>query len=486
MSATTVNDLPNTRRLRRWLERLQFVADPFTGSQADQEGEVLPYLWVDRPYFTDILGDPSRPQTAFLLAGRGEGKTATREMVAYFAWRMQEKHKAFPVLYLDFSATLEAARGDPARVTARDHVHAIVRAAFLAIRRNLPTVYLDALPEWDARLLSSLAQVFADPVTQLKLTTVLRQPPPADIDWHQLSPVELLGTLVEIILKLAAPGQQPFQSIYILVDRVDEAACGLPGAALMLHHLVSEGALLEMSRVAYKFFVPLQVMAELRRLVNLREDRIAVRTISWDEQALEDMISQRVRYFSEGNVLSFADLCTADHRGSAFKRLIKASEYSPRRLIRLCEAVVQAHVSAAPDYELLFRRQDIAGALLEFEQQEEATISLTREPETPSAPSEPPPAGLYLDESGHVWIDGEPLAPPLSELEFQLLLALYRHAPNIVSHEELIQAIWESHNVAMDSQNLRKLVARVRERIEPGAPRFIKNSRGRGYWLQRN
>jgi hypothetical protein len=245
-----------------------------------------------------------------------------------------------------------------------------------------------------------------------------------------------------------------------------------------------------MPRVAYKFFMPLQVMEELRRLVSLREDRIRVRTISWDEEALQELIARRVNYYSYGNVVAFTDLVNDRDPQGQLRRLIKASDRSPRRLLRLCEAVVQEHLSSAADYEIQFRRQDIAGALLEFEQNEEAALSLTREPEAPGEPGAPPAAGLFLDESGHVWIDGEPLAPPMSELEFQLLHALYRPAPNIVSHEELIKAIWESHNVAMDSQNLRKLVARVRERIEPdqgrGPARFIRNSRGRGYWLERN
>jgi DNA-binding response OmpR family regulator len=40
---------------------------------------------------------------------------------------------------------------------------------------------------------------------------------------------------------------------------------------------------------------------------------------------------------------------------------------------------------------------------------------------------------------------------------------------------------------ATDEQNVRKLIARIRARLEPDATpgtwRFIRNARGRGYWL---
>ncbi|HET91011.1 MAG TPA: winged helix family transcriptional regulator, partial [Chloroflexi bacterium] len=112
-----------------------------------------------------------------------------------------------------------------------------------------------------------------------------------------------------------------------------------------------------------------------------------------------------------------------------------------------------------------------------------------------SAPAEPPARGLYLDEGGHAWVDGQPLTPPLSELEFRLLRALYRQSPEIVPHDALIEAVWpssawmsdQSSPHDSDEQNLRKLIGRLRERLEPGrsgrAWRFVKNVRGRGYWL---
>jgi len=98
---------------------------------------------------------------------------------------------------------------------------------------------------------------------------------------------------------------------------------------------------------------------------------------------------------------------------------------------------------------------------------------------------------LYLSPHGHVWIDGEQMAEPLPELEFLLLKTLYDHPQQIISPEDLIRKIWrpseEANTMDVDEQNLRKLIARLRERLEPQnkgkESRFIKNARGRGYFL---
>ena len=107
---------------------------------------------------------------------------------------------------------------------------------------------------------------------------------------------------------------------------------------------------------------------------------------------------------------------------------------------------------------------------------------------------QPPAQGLYLDEGDHVWVDGRQLESPLSDLEFRLLKALYQAAPAIVSQEDLITAVWRGTDPTQDDamytkdeQNVRKLIGRIRDRLEPGAApgawRFVRNARGRGYWL---
>ena len=480
MGSVVFGDFPHQQRLKRWLERWRFITDPFIGSQADQEGEVLPLFFVDRPYVREILGDPSFPQTAFLLAGQRPGQNRHREMVAYFAARREAQHLALPINYLDFGPVLEAAGGDPRRVTMRDHSAVILRLWLAALVRHVPGIYYDKLSELDGSLLLGAGQAFADPITQARLSGLIKQESRLKIAWHDLSPVELLQTMVEVMRKLGE--RDPlYQSVYILVDRVDESSAGLAGAAALLRSLVAEGPLLEMPHVAFKFFLPHEVMTQLRSMVPLREDRMCIRTITWDESALEDVIAERVQYFSENRVQSFDEICTADNRGTALKRLIKAADDSPRRLIKLCKLTVEAHVRQSPDYDLHLRRQDIADALIEFQREQEAGQNPAKGPATIEEryPASRPSSGLYL-EAGHVWIDGQPLSNTLSELEFKLLDALYRQSPQIVPNEDLIQRVWGTDNI-MDTTSLRKLVDRLRAGLEPqreGRGRFIQNARG--------
>jgi DNA-binding response OmpR family regulator len=157
--------------------------------------------------------------------------------------------------------------------------------------------------------------------------------------------------------------------------------------------------------------------------------------------------------------------------------------------------VLRVHVSRTD--EPFLEPRDISGALIEFEQQQEIEraqpLIAARQAEAARA-GQPPARGLYLDEGDHVWVDGAQLESPLSDLEFRLLKALYQAAPAIVSQEDLITAVWREANAGLDDaiyetdeQNVRKLIARIRSRLEPeaaaGAWRFVRNARGRGYWL---
>jgi DNA-binding response OmpR family regulator len=135
---------------------------------------------------------------------------------------------------------------------------------------------------------------------------------------------------------------------------------------------------------------------------------------------------------------------------------------------------------------------------VEFEQQLEAErIQAThpgRRELVDPVHSEPPASGLYIDDGNHVWIDGQLLTGGPSGQEFRLVKELYDVAPAIVSQDDLIAAVWNSDYTGTDDelrdsdeQNLRKLVDRLRQRLEPeakrGTWRFVQNARGRGYWL---
>ena len=479
-----------SRKLWRWLERWGFVDDPFALYQAEEEHRHLPKFFVDRPYLHEILGDPSRPQPAFLFAERGDGKTATREMVAYECTHAGFRRRALAVEYYDFAPLLNQVQA-VGQLTLRNHIKAIGRNVIKALAEDIPAVYYDLLGETEQSLLLGFVTHFGDPISQLKLRQIIKCEP-VQLDWDILSSLETLETVAALIVQLGQAPDARYQALYILIDRIDETSAGRNAAISLLAPLLSEGTILQAANVAWKFFLPLEIIEQLQTMPAWRPDRLSIQKVSWDEKALKEVIEQRLRYYSEGRVERFEDLCESRIKTSSVERLIRASNGSPRALLRLCRAMIHLHIERSET--ALLNRDDLFETLTDIGHQ----LDLERNPtllrqNVPSQliPSEPPNTGMYLDSGGHVWVDGALLSPPLSDLEFRLLKTLYQYSPEIVSHQSLIEAVWPSvswmnSQEAHDEQNLRKLINRIRDQLPGEKSRFIKNARGRGYWLATN
>jgi len=96
--------------------------------------------------------------------------------------------------------------------------------------------------------------------------------------------------------------------------------------------------------------------------------------------------------------------------------------------------------------------------------------------------------GVRVDvESGHVWVGGQ-LIPPLTELEYRLLLLLYGRLGDICTKDQIAEAVWGTDYMeAVDDARIDKLVSRLRQKIEPqpAEPHYLVTIRGRGYQLVR-
>ncbi len=101
------------------------------------------------------------------------------------------------------------------------------------------------------------------------------------------------------------------------------------------------------------------------------------------------------------------------------------------------------------------------------------------------AVSEP---GLRIDiTTRQVYVDGQPLDPPLSVKQFDLLWFLHQNRGRVVSKDEIAQAVWPEAQGDVYDANIDRMVSRVRSRIEPEReddPRFIHTMRGYGYKLE--
>jgi len=94
--------------------------------------------------------------------------------------------------------------------------------------------------------------------------------------------------------------------------------------------------------------------------------------------------------------------------------------------------------------------------------------------------------GIRVDvEAGSVWVDGT-LIPPLTDLEYRLILLLYGHLDQICDKYAIVESVWgEDYIDEVDDARIEKLVSRLRQKIEPNPsqPRYLLTVRGRGYRL---
>lgn len=89
--------------------------------------------------------------------------------------------------------------------------------------------------------------------------------------------------------------------------------------------------------------------------------------------------------------------------------------------------------------------------------------------------------GLRVDfSSRRVWVEDEPIH--LTPKEYELVRALARHAGRVVTHRQIVTAVWGGAATA-DNQAVRVLVAQVRQKVErnPARPRIILTEQGLGY-----
>ncbi len=92
--------------------------------------------------------------------------------------------------------------------------------------------------------------------------------------------------------------------------------------------------------------------------------------------------------------------------------------------------------------------------------------------------------GLSIDlMHGLVSVDGKPVR--LSATEYKLLRALALHAGKVLTHRQIIEAVWGA-GIDHDPQYLRVYVRALRQKIEPepARPTFLLTEAGVGYRLR--
>lgn len=89
--------------------------------------------------------------------------------------------------------------------------------------------------------------------------------------------------------------------------------------------------------------------------------------------------------------------------------------------------------------------------------------------------------GDILIDIGRLQVTRGAVELPLSQLSFDLLLALARAAPNLLSYDQLMERVWPGLVVTPETVSQRVKLVRDALADDPQSPRYIAGVRGRGY-----
>lgn len=344
---------------------LRFENHPFLKTNADEE-ESLQSYFVPPPYFDAVVGDPELPSSAIVLAPRGAGKTAQRRMVETEA--MKSGFLAVTYDRFEFGAGQKVTD-----ISLQYHLRNLITrilVSFISYLSEHDDVVKN-LSNSEKRQLSVFLHAYLGGVSgdgMQELMNELKSLPDKFKEFwrehvgfmesvvnfvlkaYDLEAIDLpdarqeekrlgetykfqLETLLGLVKKIG------FRSIYILVDRPDETektGNNPESTYRLIQPMVRDLELLGLPGYGFKFFLWDQI--EPFYCSDARPDRVAQYTLKWTRKSLKDVLSKRLRFFSNGRVSSFDSLMEAscgidDH-------LCLIANGSPRNLIRLCERIL--------------------------------------------------------------------------------------------------------------------------------------------------
>ena len=376
--------------LTQFIERLGFSSNPFQTTNADEEPRLDQYF-VAPPYFNSVYGDPTNPASCMVFAPRGAGKSAQRKMVEITA-------PSETILCITYD-TFRRPGDDPlVEMTLSEHLFNTVRSGVVGmltwLGENREAV--GRLDGNERRALTALALGVLSTATRAELEEALHSlrnlSTAAKALWNEHSWV-LNAVLASVNVAVGGPGgtlpmalideaadEEPgdnldlmgrlasklgLQSIYVLIDRVDETretTADPESAYEMIAPVMHELRLLEQRPFAFKFFLPDNLLPFYQQHGG-RSDRIRNYETRWRNEELREMIRRRLAAHSEGRVDSMEALLAPAE--GAVDRLVNLTiwiaQKSPRDLIRIWGRAVDEQLRADPSSRIISRDAVLAG-----------------------------------------------------------------------------------------------------------------------------
>ena len=356
-------------------ENLGFTSHPFAKTNADEEPNLADYF-VPPPFFDAVIGDPSTPSASVVLAPRGGGKTALRRMIEENAI----KYRFLPVSYDRFEFSTEQNLED---VTLQYHLRNIISRillAYLSYLADFPDL-IRKLDKPNRRHISLFVHTYLGDLTGDKLQDLLKELKglPSRFRDFWRDNVGFLESFVNILLnkfdleRIDFPDIKQeeknltetykhqleylcglvrnlgFSAIYVLLDKPDETELtgNDPVATYQLiRPLIRDLELLGLEGFGFKFFLWDQIEPTYR--LDARPDRVHQYKLNWSREALQRVLSERLKAFSGGKVTSLSALCENGAPYDIDAAVCLLANHSPRNVIRICERIyaVQAEQDA--------------------------------------------------------------------------------------------------------------------------------------------
>lgn len=352
-----------------------FSQDPFASWDADTEDNLEDYF-IEPPFFNAVFGEPSRPIVSVVFAPRGGGKSALRR-------KIELSSASQSILAISYT-TFPTAQVKLADVDIEYHLKRIIVLILVGIVASLATDNRHIKLKSDSRkVLYWLIKEHLSDVQQADLrSTVLavRTMSQAGVEWWN-DAIKFINPLVytaTAVLGASAPELTLFstdrpelgplsdqlsllglitkeisvQSILILIDRVDEndlTGNDASKAFTFIAPLLKNLNILQIKNIGFKFFLWDRLRPSFRD--ECRADRIQTYDLEWTHEQIKDLLSERLRFYSDQRVVSFSSITDVTGKQNVDDLIAFLSQGSPRNAIRLCKEILiqQSEIDATSD-----------------------------------------------------------------------------------------------------------------------------------------
>lgn len=526
-SSFGVND-----HIQSWLASWGFVGNPFAIWEAGQEPWLERYF-VRRPFYEHLL---SSRTSALVFAARGGGKSALRIMLQSECRPRLATGAIFAISLTDFSPMVETL-GQKRSFTLNDYLPSIFDTAITnlleaaselilsgvtisqgdlsewrywiesyaphygsprylldLLTQHVPNATRTQLQDWTTAAVKGQSPELTRRINALiELWQLLSQVRPVPPSVRLNSPHLVIKAFVRFIIELLSSGYPLCKGVYLLVDGIDEYALtqNNPEISATVLQPLLDLHFLETPHLTVKFFLPIEQRSFLE--ASARRDRLEIHTLFWnealsDEQAndMQKLLRRRIQIFSDGVMQGLDELCAPDLRHWIENALLKESGHSPRNLLRLGNLLFIEHCRERPQPESELTHQEWERAVRRFR-----AITDENKPELADivslSPEEKPDSViplLHVDiTTGRVFIGGQEIDLPLTELEFRLLACLYQNKGKICSRDDIAQEVYP--NEAVSDEVIGSLIYRLRKKIERSTEvEYIQTIPRRGFLLK--